>query len=392
MKSHFQIERCTLDQIVERLAGEVGIDPALLELGRITWTVERRCRTLGLPDPGAYVALLEPPGTELDYLIDALIIQETKFFRDPQVFDQLRIWAQEMKRKHPGPLHILSAPCSTGQEAYSLTAVVHSAGIPFADFSVDAFDVSPTALAIAQRGLYPAGALEHVPAELQNTCGTFSNLHWEMREEMRRCIRFERRNLSQPGAIRKDPGYHLILCRNLFIYLHPQARGVLAGMLNDALLPGGRLVVGAGDRVAEVNALFLPLKPAVAFGLTHKPASGIPIAGPSIPDQPFKIRVPRRDLPPSEPESLGPPVVAAEFYRRAVDCMERGNARGAERRCRQALYLAPAYLPALEMLQTIWHLYPNARIKRALNARILRVRAESTAGFRVQRLPEEETR
>jgi hypothetical protein len=85
-------------------------------------------------------------------------------------------------------------------------------------------------------------------------------------------------------------------------------------------------------------------------------------------------------------------VTAEEFYRRAVDCMERGNARGAERRCRQALYLAPAHLPALEMLQTLWHLHPNARIKRALSARIHRVRSENEAGFAARSLPDGSTR
>jgi hypothetical protein len=58
--------------------------------------------------------------------------------------------------------------------------------------------------------------------------------------------------------------------------------------------------------------------------------------------------------------------------------MERGNARQAERRCRQALYLAPSYLPALEMLQRLWHLHPNPRIKRALSARIERAQIERT--------------
>jgi len=390
MKGNFQIERRTLDHIVQRLAAEVGIDPALLEPGRITWTVERRCRTLGLSDPGAYIALLEQSGAELDYLIDALIIQETRFFRDTQVFDQLRIWALEMKAKRP--LRILSAPCSTGQEAYSLAAIVHCAGIPYAGFSIDAFDVSPTALTIARRGLYPAGALEHVPAELQQACGTLSNLHWQMRDELRGCVHFERRNLSQAGALDKEPVYHLILCRNLFIYLHPEARALLAKMLSDALLPGGRLVVGPGDRVAELNALFVPLKPAAGFGLTHKPAYRIAVARPPLREEPSKLPVPRRVLPTSEPDDSAQPVTAAEFYRRAVDCMERGNARGAERRCRQALYLAPAYLPALEMLQSLWHLHPNPRIRRALNARIQRVRMETEGGFAAQRLPERGTR
>lgn len=388
MSTTVQVDRLTLDQVIQRIADEVGIDPASLEPGRIAWTIQRRCRALAISYSRDYLAHLKSSGTELDQLIDALVIQETRFFRDLQVFDQLRSWARETASRSPEPLRILSAPCSTGQEAYSLAAVLYSAGIPFSGFSIDAFDISPSALAVAERGVYPAGALDHVPQELRAACGTLRNQHWEMREELRGRILFERRNLSQTGAFGSEPRYHLILCRNLFIYLHPQARAVLARMLSAALLPGGRLVVGAGDRVAELNALFTPLRPAISFGLTHKPAHKNAAVPPLIGFQPVESRAPRLAVPTIIREVPARPATAIEFYRRAVECMERGNARQAERRCRQALYLAPSYLPALEMLQSLWHVHPNARIQRALSARIQRVRAESEPRLAAKRLPE----
>jgi chemotaxis methyl-accepting protein methylase len=388
MKTTVQIHRLILDQVIQRIADDAGIDPASLELGRIAWTIQRRCRVLAISDPRDYLAHLQSSGTELDQLIDALVIQETRFFRDLQVFDQLRLWARETASRSAEPLRILSAPCSTGQEAYSVAAVLHSAGIPFPGFSIDAFDISPSALAVAQRGVYPAGALDHVPQELRAACGTLRNQHWEMREELRGRIRFDRRNLSQPGALATAPRYHLILCRNLFIYLGAPARAVLAHMLSQALLPGGRLVVGAGDRVAELNALFTSLKPASSFGLIHKPVHRIPVAVSFTAVQPLQLRTPRLESPSIIPGIAVQTETAVEFYRRAVECMERGNARQAERRCRQALYLAPSYLPALEMLQSLWHVHPNVRIQRALSARIQRVRAESEPRLAAKRLQE----
>ncbi len=379
MKSDFQFERGTMGRIVERLAEEAGIDPASLEPSRITWTVQRRCRQLGIATDVDYVALLQASRDELDNLIDALVIQETRFFRDPQVFDSLRLWGREMAMNCGGPLRILSAPCSTGQEAYSLAAVLRCAGLPLSSFSIDAFDISPSALAIAQRGIYPAGALEQVPVELQAACGALRDKHWEMHEELRRCIRFNRRNLAREDAIDVDAGYHLILCRNLFIYLHAQARAALAAMLSRALTPGGCLILGAGDRVAEINALFVPLRPAAGFGFVHRPEKTSP-REPVMPSVPARARAVRGEKPAVKSISTIPLATADEFYRRAVDCMERGNARQAERRCRQALYLAPAHLPALEMLERLWHLHPNPRIKRALSARIERVRTEGISG------------
>jgi chemotaxis protein methyltransferase WspC len=388
MMSDFQLEQGTLERIVERLAQEAGIDPASLEPSRITWTVQRRCRQLNIAGAVDYVALLNASHDELDNLIDALVIQETRFFRDPQVFDHLRAWAQEIPSQCQPPLRILSAPCSTGQEAYSLAAMLRCSGLPANSFSIDAFDISPSALAIAQRGIYPAGALEQVPAELQAACGTLHDRHWVIHEELRKCIRFGRRNLTREDAIDGDAAYQLILCRNLFIYLHARARAALAATLSRALVPGGRLIVGAGDRVAEVNALFVPLRPAAGFGFIHRPTPKTPPGEPELTIVPAKSPAVRRDKPAAEASATIRPATADEFYRRAVACMERGNSRQAERRCRQALYLAPAHLPALEMLETLWHLHPNPHIKRALSSRIERVRMETIPGSSLLRAPE----
>jgi len=374
MKSHFKIDPPVLEQIVHRLMGAAGIDPASLEVRRITWTVERRCRHLHLAGPLPYLEYMESSPSELEDLIDALVIHETRFFRDPAMFDHLRLWARGMVAQCAGPLRILSAPCSTGQEAYSLAATLHCAGIP--SFTINAFDISHTALAVAQRGVYPARALADVPADLQAACGTLRNHHWHMRDELRSRIRFERRNLAEPGALDNEPGYHLILCRNLFIYLHARARAALAESLNKALLPGGRLIIGAGDRIAELNARFAPVRPAASFGFTHKPGASQRTALSPPPARPVKTQVARFASSIHKPEEHAAPTTATEFYRRALEHKERGNVRQAERRCRQALYLAPDYLPALELLQTLWQLHPNARLRRALKARILRARSE----------------
>lgn len=376
MKIHVAIEPAILEQIVQRLTDTAGIDPASLEAGRITWTIERRCRHLRLPGASAYLEHLRSSAAELEELIDALVIQETRFFRDPAVFDQLCLWAQSMMANSPGPLRILSAPCSTGQEAYSLAAILHCAGLPFSAFTIDAFDISRTALATAQRGIYPASALQNTSADLQVACGTLRNQHWHMREELRGQIRFERRNLADSGALDNASGYHLILCRNLFIYLHTPARAILAESLSKSLLPGGQLIVGSGDRVAELNAHFMPLKPMASFGFTHRLAASLSNAGPDAPTHRAKTRALRNNLPDFNPENRTAATTVAEFYRRALEHNERGNARQAERRCRQALYLEPGYLPALELLLTLWTSHPNARLKRALKARIQRVRKE----------------
>ena len=373
MKSQVQIAAEILAQVVERLTQAAGIDSGLLEAGRIGWTIEGRRRRLSLRDAQAYVEYLNSSAEELEHLIDALVIQETRFFRDHAVFEQIRTWAQSAFSAGPEPLRILSAPCSTGQEAYSVGATLRLAGIALSGFAIDAFDISRSALSAARRGSYPPGALEHVPEELRNQCGALRDNQWHIHDELRNRIRFERRNLALSGALDEEPAYDLVLCRNLFIYLHADARAVLAESLSRALRPGGRLIIGTGDRVPELNRYFAPLKPASGFAFTHKAlvASNQPAEIARVP-LPYGVR-PRRELAP-QPEPERVPSTAAEFYRRALEYSDSGNPRQAERRCRQALYLDPSYVPALELLYVLWQMHPSARLRRALQARIRRLR------------------
>ncbi len=374
MKNHINIAAAILEQVVERLTAAAGIESSLLEAGRIGWTIEGRRRRLSLRDPEAYLEYLKSSPEELEHLIDALVIQETRFFRDPAVFEQIRIWAQNALAGGQQSFRILSGPCSTGQEAYSVAAMLRLAGVRHSGFIIDAFDISNAALAAAQRATYPPGALEHVPGELRVFCGELRNNQWHIHDDLRRRIRFERRNLALPGALGEEPVYDLALCRNLFIYLHGEARTVLADSLSRALRPGGRLIIGTADRVPELNRHFAPLKPAAGFAFTHKtPAAsdrGGEIANLTAP---AGVRARVEWAPQPEPNRV--PCTAAEFYGRALEYNESGNARQAERRCRQALYLDPSYVPALELLYVLWQMHPSARLRRALQARIRRLRS-----------------
>jgi len=374
-----------VSQITGRLTAAIGIDPGALDPARLMWIVGARCRLLNLPDAAAYAAFLADRPEELTTLIDEVVVQETRFFRDPAVFDHIRRAIAQMATVFDGPLRILSAPCGTGQEAYSLAAMLAVAGVPPTRFSIDAFDISLSALAIALCGVYPEHALRHVSPELQQACGSRQgsgqNKHWLVHETLRTRIQFTRRNLAEPDALGSEAQYHLILCRNLFIYLSPPARTALAQSLAAALVPGGRLVIGTADRVEELNALFSPLRPASSFAFVHRERA-LPAVAPARRHfsgirraQPVMALPTAAPIPPAAPAPAGPmPTTAAELLKHALEHQQRGDVVKAERRCRQALYLAPNLLPALELLQTLWSQHPNLRQRRALRDRILRSR------------------
>jgi chemotaxis protein methyltransferase WspC len=373
MKSHVNIDDSILAEVVERLAEAAGIAPDFLDPARIGWTIEARRRKLCLRNPAAYLDHLKASSEELEHVIDALVIHETRFFRDPAVFEQIRIWGQNVLRTGQESFRILSAPCSTGQEAYSVAAILRWVGVPLHSLTIDAFDISNAALATAQQGIYPEGALEHVSDELRALCGELRDHRWKIHDDVRRRVRFERRNLAVAGALGREPVYDLILCRNLFIYLHARARSILTDALSLTLRPGGRLIIGNGDRVSELNRRFVPLKPAAGFAFTHKQTVASNALIEMVPSPADAYGIDATDLAPRT-ELDRPSGSAAEYYRRAVEYTECGNLRQAERRCRQALYLDPGHVAALELLDSLWRVHPSARLRRALQARIQRLR------------------
>ena len=368
--------------ITARLNEAIGIDPRTLDAGRLRWIIGVRCRHLQLPDFATYAEFLEQTPAELDALIDEVVVQETRFFRDLVVYDHIRVAAAHIASTTAGPLRILSAPCGTGQEAYSLAATLLLLGLPPGRFTIDAFDVSLSALETARCGLYPERAFSHVSAELEQACGERQGKHWRVHQTLRERVHFTRRNLARPGALGDAAQYHLILCRNLFIYLAPEARAALAQSLSTALLPGGRLFLGTADRVEELNALFAPVRPAASFAFTHRRPRVAPailpaaagsvrsavsdVANGSVVEATAYARSEPVDL---EVDSL---TTARELLQRALEHRQLGDAVKAERRCRQALYLAPNFVPAMELLQSLWSENPNLRLRRALRDRIRR--------------------
>jgi chemotaxis protein methyltransferase WspC len=385
----------SIAQIARHLVVAAGADPRSLDANRLQWVVEARCRELKLDSANTYAEHLNSSRDELDALIDIVVIQETRFFRDPTVFHHLRLWLPQMAEQFPGPLRILSAPCSTGQEAYSLAATLQLAGIPLERFTIDALDISTTALATARTGIYPEDALRNASPEFRQACGTLQNKQWKMHDALRTRIDFQRCNLAEPEALHRLPGvprtsgisrYHLILCRNLFIYLHAQARSALAESLHSALIPGGRLVIGTADRVDELSAVFQPHKPAASFAFTHREEL---ISAPAVlnatsrtqTSAPAPMIATTPNAPPSIPAAgarngsrsgvAGP---AVSLYQAALLDQQHGDYRKSEKHCRQALYVDPGFLPALELLASLWIRHPSLRLRSALQARIERNR------------------
>ncbi|MBP0446085.1 methyltransferase domain-containing protein [Roseomonas sp. SSH11] len=173
-------------------------------------------------------------------LLDCVTVQETRLFRTAPQLLSLSALLPDL----PGrPLRLLSAGCATGEEAWSLSILAGASGI---EAEVLGLDLCRPALKAAESGRYLAGppdALREVPPVFL-PCFTQAG-GWVMPRTGPRPI-FRHANLLHPPA---DLGtFDAILCRNVLIYLLPEARQAVLRRLVAILRPGGALLLGATDK------------------------------------------------------------------------------------------------------------------------------------------------
>lgn len=186
-------------------------------------------------------------------VVEALLNNETYFFRDRSPFDLLaRVALPALARKRASTrrIRIWSAGCSTGQEAYSLAMLFADAPQAWAGWTIDILgtDVSESAIHRARDGVYSQFEVQRGLAITQ-TVKWFEEVggNWRVDDVLRRPIRFQVHNLLEtPPA---PGGFDIILCRNVLLYLNAERRRQAFDRLADAMPDDGWLMLGAGETV-----------------------------------------------------------------------------------------------------------------------------------------------
>lgn len=195
-------------------------------------------------------------------VVEALVNNETYFFRDRLMFDLL---ASEVlpdlavKRATTRRLSIWSAGCSTGQEALSLAMLFADHPERWDGWRIDILgtDISSKAIEAARRGSYSQFEIQRGLGVTQ-MLGWFDETEngWKPRRELSRRLRFERRNVLDAPP---DPGrFDLVLCRNVLLYFDRTYRERAFGRLGEAVNADGWLMIGAGESATGHSGDFVP--------------------------------------------------------------------------------------------------------------------------------------
>lgn len=203
-----------------------------------------RMRARGVHTYEDYGTLLDQDAREYQELLDALTINVTKFFRNPETWSALRPYLQQLAKTRP-ELRIWSAGCASGEEPYTIAVLLAEASVPGV---IDATDVDRLSLERTRQAKYLDSAFTEMPVELKRRYF----LDGQPAQPVRDVLRVLAHDLTREPPPR--PPYDLIVCRNVVIYFERQAQERLFQVFVNALAPGGVLLLG------KVETLFGPAR------------------------------------------------------------------------------------------------------------------------------------
>jgi chemotaxis protein methyltransferase CheR len=268
--------------ILDRTGLVLGGEKTYLIESRLT-PVARKHNFAGLDVLAAALRQGRDPGLLRDFT-DALMTNESFFFRDGKPFEQFRqvvlprlLAARAQQRS----FRIWSAACSTGQEAYSLTMILKEEAAKLQGWRIEIVgtDISHEVLARAQSGIYTQFEVQRgLPIQMLVKYFKQDGDKWQIAPELRQMVLFKEFNLLEdPVALGR---FDVVFCRNVLIYFDQAKKALILDRISRLLPPDGLLYLGGAETVLGVSDRFEPL--AGHRGIYALASAAAPAAAPKL--------------------------------------------------------------------------------------------------------------
>jgi chemotaxis protein methyltransferase WspC len=289
------------DFLKERIGLDVtSVGPAIIERA-----VRQRSMASKALTADEYWHILQGSQEEQQALIEAVIVPETWFFRYPESFVTLaKLAARRLADlNNMRALRILSLPCSTGEEPYSIAMALLDAGLKPHQFKVEGMDVSPLSVEKAKRALYGKNSFRGQDIEFRDRHFTAENDGFRLDERVREQVRLQVGNLLDP-ALANEPPYDFVFCRNLLIYFDLPTQQQVFEVLKRLTHVDGVLFIGPaeGSLLGRFGMRSIGIPQSFAFSRQHAPE---PVSATFVPT-PLPVRQLVRNVAP-------PPVRSRPF-------------------------------------------------------------------------------
>jgi chemotaxis protein methyltransferase WspC len=289
-------------EIETLLKKTIGLEIGLLGATAIENALKRRFAVTGVNDLGTYRDQLLDSEVELQALIDAVVVPETWFFRDKDIFQAL---IRLLPRTDGRGLRLLSLPCATGEEPYSIAITLLEAGWAPECFRIDAMDVSTGALTRAKRALYGRNSFRGEDFSYRNRYFEAAGEFYQLTNTVRRLVHFSQGNLLDAGLFAQKSPYDVIFCRNVLIYFDRPTQEQVLRRIQGGMNADGLLFVGASEQNLAAACDFTSVKLLRSFAFRV----GSPAASRAAPVQPSKKPLLKSPIGPmaSRPAAAPPP-------------------------------------------------------------------------------------
>lgn len=357
-----------VDDFSALLKRRMGLDSGSIGKAAVERAVRHRMGVAGVADERDYLRQAQSSADEMQQLIEAVIVPETWFFRYPEsqaamaALARERLFAAGAGNRR---LRVLSLPCSSGEEPYSIVMALLDAGVPAERFQVDAVDISVRMVDFARRAVYGRNSFRGGGLAYRDRYFSETADGHQLAARVAGRVRFRQGNLFAPDLLEGAAPYDFVFCRNLLIYFDAATQARAVQVLLRFAREDGALFVGPAETGLLTSRGLPPVSIARSFAFGTRalprpaatPAAPLPaLGGWSLPRRPplqpapaSPWRAAARAEPPGEQE-------AQASLRQVASLADQGRVDEAMAQCRlhidahgasaEALYLQGLLLDA----------------------------------------------
>ena len=250
------------DQYRKLIYDESGITFSSTNRAILESRLRERLREKQMSLVSDYYALLLRDKEELKLMLDSVMMNLTRFFRNQPHFDALEKYVipeilKLKKEKGDTKIRVWSAGCSTGEEPYTLAMILKDR-LP-APFTAEilASDISLKSLMVGKAGFYPESRIVGIPDAYLNRFFDRKNNGYQAKDEIMKMIRFDYHNLKNDSGQRN---LDILFCRNVLIYFDEAAQKAVIDRFWDAMATKSYLFIGHSESLFGMKTKFEFLK------------------------------------------------------------------------------------------------------------------------------------
>ncbi|MBS9761423.1 CheR family methyltransferase [Pseudomonas mosselii] len=266
------------------LQERIGLDVESVGAAMVERALRQRCTLVQAQNLDDYWVRLLQSTDEQQALIEAVIVPETWFFRYPESFTALAGLAHKRVAELAGarPLRILSLPCSTGEEPYSIAMALLDGGLSPGVFRIDGLDISPSSVAKGELGVYGRNSFRGSELAFRERHFTAVGEAHRLDERVRQQVSLQVGNVLDPALRARQGLYDFVFCRNLLIYFDVPTQQRVFEVLKHMTHVQGVLFIGPAEGSLLARLGMRPLGIAQSFAYVRQDeAPPVPIAKPA---------------------------------------------------------------------------------------------------------------